>query len=213
LARAVQRLAEWQRPMIFTPETVAYVDRLADAGLLPPMSERGALESAIRGSRPLLAMFMNTLNVTMLQAGIKANVIPGRSEAVVDCRLLPGHSRDEWREAVIERIGDPNVSVDFHEDLDPDEPVAVEWDTELYRVIESVVRDAVEDAIVVPGMTVGGTDNRFLRQRGIPAYGFAPCILSSEERAGFHGNDEYLTIDNLNLGCELTFEIVRRMCT
>ncbi|MDA0364509.1 MAG: M20/M25/M40 family metallo-hydrolase [Chloroflexi bacterium] len=213
LARAVQRLAEWQRPLIFTPETTAYVERLADAGLLPTLRERAALDSAIHRSRPLLAMFMNTLNVTMLQSGIKANVIPGRSEAVVDCRLLPGQSRDDWLAEVIERVGDPNVSVEFHEDLDPDEPVPVAWDTEFYRVIEAVIHDAIEDAVVVPGMTVGGTDNRFLRQRGIPAYGFAPCIVSSEERAGFHGNDEYLTVDNLNLGCELTFEIVRRMCS
>jgi acetylornithine deacetylase/succinyl-diaminopimelate desuccinylase-like protein len=158
-------------------------------------------------------MFVNTLNVTMLNSGIKANVIPAKSEAVIDCRLLPGQSRDEWRQQVVDRVADPDVHVDFHEQLDREEPVPTAWDTELYRVIESVVRDAIEDAVVVPGMTVGGTDNRFLRQRGIPAYGFAPCILSSDERAGFHGNDEFLTVDNLNMGCELTYEIVRRMCT
>ena len=62
-------------------------------------------------------------------------------------------------------------------------------------------------------MTVLGTDNRFLRKRGIPAYGFIPCLLSAEERAGFHGNNEFLTIENLNMGCELMYDIVRRMCT
>ena len=46
---------------------------------------------------------------------------------------------------------------------------------------------------------------------GIPAYGFIPCLLSPEERRGFHGNNEYLTIENLNMGCELMYEIVRRM--
>jgi acetylornithine deacetylase/succinyl-diaminopimelate desuccinylase-like protein len=80
-------------------------------------------------------------------------------------------------------------------------------------VIEAVVKGSIEDAVVVPGMTVGGTDNRFLRARGVPAYGFMPCLLSPQERAGFHGNNEFLTIDNLNMGCELMFEIVRRMVT
>ena len=56
------------------------------------------------------------------------------------------------------------------------------------------------------------TDNRFLRAKGIPAYGFIPCLLSPAEAAGFHGNDEFLTVDNLNMGVELTYEIVRRMC-
>ena len=62
-------------------------------------------------------------------------------------------------------------------------------------------------------MTVGGTGDRLLRPRGIHACGFAQCILSVEERAGFNGNNEFLTIENLNMGCELTYEIVRRMCT
>ncbi|HSE46560.1 MAG TPA: M20/M25/M40 family metallo-hydrolase, partial [Gemmatimonadales bacterium] len=93
------------------------------------------------------------------------------------------------------------------------EPEQVPWDTELYRVINDVVKGAMEDAVVVPGMTVGGTDNRFLRAKGTPAYGFIPCLLSSEERAGFHGNNEFLTVDNLNMGVELMYEVVRRMCT
>jgi acetylornithine deacetylase/succinyl-diaminopimelate desuccinylase-like protein len=75
-----------------------------------------------------------------------------------------------------------------------------------------VVTEAVEGSVVVPNLCIGGTDNRFLRQRGIPAYGFIPCLLSPEEAAGFHGNDEFLTVDNLHMGCELMYEIVRRFC-
>lgn len=214
LARAVQRLAEWERPLTFVPETEAWVSRLADAGLMPGLDQRARLEETIRASAPLRAMFTNTLNVTMLESGIKANVIPAKSSAIVDCRLLPGQSREAWRQAVEDRVGDDRVTVEFHEQVVGDvEPAPVPWDTEFYRVIEQVITEAIEDAVVVPSMTVGGTDNRFLRARGIRAYGFAPCVLSPEERAGFHGNDEYLTVENLNMGCELTYEIVRRMCT
>jgi len=69
----------------------------------------------------------------------------------------------------------------------------------------------MEGEVVVPTMTAGGTDKRFLRERGIPACGFIPVLLSAEELAGFHGNNEKLSIDNFNLGCELT--VVRRFCT
>ena len=62
-------------------------------------------------------------------------------------------------------------------------------------------------------LVLAAADNRFLRAKGIPAYGFIPCLLSPEEQAGFHGNDEFLTIENLNMGCELMYEIVRRVCT
>ncbi len=213
LARALQRLADWERPITVTPPTEAWLDRLAAAGLMPPRAERAEVEAIISASAPMRAMFSNTLNVTMIESGIKANVIPARSSAVLDCRLLPGQSREGWRQQVIARLDDPTIEVTFHEQTDELEPVPVPWDTELYRVIESVVTEAVEGAVVVPGMTIGGTDNRFLRARGVPAYGFVPCILSKEERSGFHGNDEFITVENLNMGCELTFEIVRRMCT
>lgn len=210
LARALVRLADWDRGLTFTPDTEAFLARLAEAGLMPPAADRTALEERIRKTPELLAAFINTLNVTMLDAGIKANVIPAKSEAVIDCRLLPGQTKDDWVRQVREQIADDRVTVELYSP-DQGEPKPVPWDTELFRVINGVVKEAMEDAIVVPGMTVGGTDNRFLRARGIPAYGFIPCLLSSEERRGFHGNNEFLTVENLQMGCELMYEIVRRM--
>ena len=210
LVQALNRLVDWDRGLTFTPDTEAYVARLAEAGLMPPLSDRAAVEERIKNSPELLAMFINTLNLTMLDAGIKANVIPAKSEAVIDCRLLPGQAKDEWMDRVREQIADERIAVELYSP-DQGEPARVDWDTELFRTINAVVKESMEDAIVVPGMTIGGTDNRFLRERGIPAYGFIPCLLSPEERRGFHGNNEFLTIENLNMGCELMYEIVRRM--
>ncbi|MCC7365906.1 MAG: M20/M25/M40 family metallo-hydrolase [Dehalococcoidia bacterium] len=212
LMRALLRLEDWDRGITFTPETEAYLARLAEAGLIPPLDDRAALEERIRGGPELHAMFLNTLNVTMLNSGIKANVIPAKSEAVIDCRLLPGQTKQDWLRQVRERVADDRITVELYSP-DQGEPQAVPWDTELFRTIEAVLHEAMEDAVIVPTMTVGGTDNRFLRERGIPAYGFIPCLLSAAERAGFHGNNEYLTIDNLNMGVELMYEIVRRMVT
>jgi acetylornithine deacetylase/succinyl-diaminopimelate desuccinylase-like protein len=211
LMRALLKLADWDRGLTFTPETRAYLDRLHEAGLLPAFEDRAALEERILRTPELHAMFLNTLNITMLHSGIKANVIPAGSEAVIDCRLLPGQSKSAWMDEVRDYIDDERIAVELSSP-DQGEPEAVPWDTELFQTIQDVLHEAMEDAIVLPAMTVGGTDNRFLRERGIPAYGFIPCLLSPEERAGFHGNDEFLTVDNLNMGVELMYEIVRRMC-
>ena len=211
LIKALNRLADWERPVTFTPETRHYVERLQAEGLLPPEADDAALEEIITRHPHMHAMFVNTLNVTMLNSGIKANVIPAKSEATIDCRLLPGQTREDWIAQVEAIIDDDRISV-APSGWDQGQPVAVDWDTELYRTIEAVVTEAMEEAVVVPSTCVGRTDNRFLRQQGIPAYGFIPCLLSPEEARGFHGNDEHLTIDNLNMGCELMFEIVYRMC-
>ncbi len=208
LVQALNRLVEWERPLTFTPDTETYLERLAEAGLMP--RDRAEVEERIRQSPEMQAMFVNTLNLTMLNAGIKANVIPAKSEAIIDCRLLPGQSKDDWMRQVRERIADERITVELYSP-DQGEPERVPWDTELFRTINDVVKEAMEDAVVVPGMTIGGTDNRFLRAKGIPAYGFIPCLLSPEERRGFHGNDEFMTVENFQMGCELMYEIVRRM--
>jgi acetylornithine deacetylase/succinyl-diaminopimelate desuccinylase-like protein len=125
--------------------------------------------------------------------------------------LLPEQDPEEWRQQVIERIADDRIEVSFVRDFHGD-TADCPWDTELFQVIQQVVSEAIEDAVVLPMMTVGGTDNRFLRARGIPAYGFIPVLLSADEAAGFHGNNEKLSIDNLNMGIELTYDVVRRFC-
>ena len=210
LMRALVRLADWERGLRFGPGTARLVEQLSDAGLLPSAEDREALERALRSDPGAHAMFSDTLNVTVIDSGFKANVIPRRSEAVIDCRLLPGETLQGWIAQVREQIGDPSISVEPELD-DFVAPEASDWDTELFATIREVVGEAVEDAVVVPGVATLATDNRFLREIGVPAYGFIPCMLSAEERAGFHAHNEFLTVENLNMGCELMYEIVRRV--
>ena len=211
LLRALLRLADWERGLAFTPATAALTERLAAAGVLPSAADREGLEAALRSDPAAHAMFMHTLNVTIVESGVKANVIPPSAEAVLDCRLLPGETLDGWIEAVRERVGDPLVEV-LPEGRDvygvpPSDP-----DGELFRTIAGTLADAFEDAPVVPGLAPLATDNRFLREIGIAAYGFIPCLLSAGERAGFHAHDEYLGVASFGTGCELTYEIARRFC-
>ena len=144
------------RGITFTPDTTAYLQRLGEAGLFPPLSDTAAVEERIRQSPELYAMFLNTLNITMGNWGIKANVIPARSEAVIDCRLLPGQSREDWMRQVVERIDDDRINVEYLLE-DQGEMVGVEWDTELFRTIESVVAtvrsSVVRTAASSPGPT------------------------------------------------------------
>jgi len=212
LAKALVRLDEWQRPLSYAPDTRAYIDRLAEVGVLDGSSEE-ALEASIRARRGLTPMFMNTLNVTIVNAGVKRNVLPSRSEATLDCRLLPGQDTEDWRRQVEEVVADLDIAVEFVNDPQPRAMPRTEWDTELFHAIEGSARSVFEDAVVAPTMTIGATDNRFLRARGVVSYGFTPAVFAREENNGFHGNDEFISVETFNTGCELTFEIMRRLCT
>ena len=211
LLAALERLTSWERHVEVTPATRAYLERLQAGGIIADASDVAAVEADVKTSPDTEAAFTNTLNATIIRAGVKNNVIPAVAEAEVDCRLLAGTDPEEWRRQVVERIGDERVEVSFIYEHEP-EPAVSAWDTEMSGLIESVLREAFEDAVVVPSTAIVGTDNRFLRPLGIPSYGFIPCLLSQEERDGFHANDEYLTVENFNLGLEVMYEVVRRFC-
>lgn len=211
LVRALDRLASWERHVELTPATRDYLARLEAGGLIPDAADLDAVEADVKASPDTEAAFTNTVNATMLYAGVKNNVIPAVAEAEIDCRLLAGTSAEAWRRQVVERIDDERVEVSFIYEHEPD-PAVSPWDTEMAALIESVLREAFEDAVVVPSTAIVGTDNRFLRPLGVPSYGFIPCLLSQAERDGFHANDEFLTVENFNLGLEVMFEVVRRFC-
>ena len=211
LLDALDRLRRWQRGITYTPETRAYLERLRAAGLIDDLADSARVEAAIGASPDTMAAFTNTLNVTVLRAGTQSNVVPGRAEALVDCRLLPGQHRDAWAAEAAAIVNDPLVQVTL--EYPTSAPVvASPWETEVTRVITEVLTETFEDAVVLPSSSIVGTDNRFMRPLGIPSYGFIPCLLSQEERDGFHAHDEFLTVENLNLGVEVMYEVVRRLC-
>ena len=169
------------------------------------------LRAVPEATRPLLAaMLTNTVSPTMLEAGVRINVIPSQATAGVDCRTLPGQtSQDALRE--ISAVVGPQVKL---------EPIAMEagaefpTDTPLYRLLERVTREANPGALVVPFLTTGATDARYYARAGITMYGYTP----GEIPAGFpilklgHGHDERLPVSFVEAGLPALWRVVQEFC-
>ncbi|MCH7580586.1 MAG: M20/M25/M40 family metallo-hydrolase, partial [Chloroflexi bacterium] len=105
-------------------------------------------------------------------------------------------------------IDDPKVTIERAlVSSTPPSPI----DTELMDVIKQVTREHVEDAAVLPSVSTGFTDSRVFRNAGVTAYGFIPVLLDPSEAVTIHGHNERISIENLRLGCQMMFEIVRRI--
>ena len=65
-------------------------------------------------------------------------------------------------------------------------------------------------AVTTP-LTVGFTDCHYFRERGIPCYGFAPFRVGADDFSRFHGNDERLSVANMEFGTRFTYELVARL--
>jgi acetylornithine deacetylase/succinyl-diaminopimelate desuccinylase-like protein len=170
---------------------------------------RALVASALTGDKLTNAMVRDTISLTMLESGYKVNVIPDRAEAAIDCRLLPDTDVAAFRRDLETAAGDDAIV----EEIETSPPTAMSpVDGAFVRAVRGAVAEHLDQALVAPLQMPGGSDARFFRQRGIPAYGFAPFVLTRDELDRVHGVDERISIENLRLGVAVAKGIIRRLC-
>jgi acetylornithine deacetylase/succinyl-diaminopimelate desuccinylase-like protein len=153
----------------------------------------------------------STISITSLRSGVgdppRANVIPSVAEATLDCRVLPGTSRDEWLKEISRRLGDPEIKIDVT--YESEDPVVTTQDSALYRALESAVKRRHPDAIVTPMVVPFGTDSNGFRPRGVKSYGFFPAILPAAAVLSMHGDAEFVPVDALAPAIQILFEALK----
>ena len=192
-------IAGSQRPLL------SFLLRHLDNSLILRLAAR-----RLAGSKLMNAMLRDTISLTKLNAGYKVNVIPERAEAGIDCRLLPDTDADQFYRWLEETIADERVSV---EAIETSQPTAVSpIESPFFDAVRRALSRHVPDAILFPLQMPGGSDSRFFRARGIPAYGLGPFLLETSEIQRVHGVDERISVENLELGVRITYDVIRELC-
>jgi acetylornithine deacetylase/succinyl-diaminopimelate desuccinylase-like protein len=202
LAEAVARIGTYRWPLQLGPTARALLTGVADLTGLPfdPQDEDGvqALVAALGpAARFVGATVRHTTNPTSLTAGYKVNVVPGRAEATVDGRFLPGGQAELDR--VVAELAGEHVRVEtVHRDPALEAPVT----GALVDAMAAAVQAEDPGSIVLPYLLSAGTDNKALSDLGIVGYGFMPLQLPSDLDfpAMFHGVDERVPIASLQFG-------------
>jgi acetylornithine deacetylase/succinyl-diaminopimelate desuccinylase-like protein len=202
LAEAVARLGRHEWPLQLTPTVREFLDGASEAyGVeLDPDDPEQLRRTLGSMARIIGATLRNTTNPTMLTAGYKHNVIPGRAEAYIDGRVLPGHV-EEFHATLDDLLG-PSVARS-----------AVVSDIPLETTFDGPIVDAMREALLaedpgaraVPYCLSAGTDAKAFSRLGIRGFGFAPLRLPPElDFAGmFHGVNERVPVDGLRFGARV----------
>ena len=202
IADAVAKIGRYEWPQRYTKTVKALFSKIAqvtgkkydEADLRPLLSEIGPT------ARMIGATLQNTANPTRLEAGYKANVIPGSASAVIDGRFLPGYE-DELNRTIREIIG-PDISI---ETISRDIALEIEFEGDLVEAMCKAITTFDPEGIPVPYLMSGGTDNKALSELGIIGYGFSPLQLPADLdfMALFHGVDERVPISGLEFGVKV----------
>jgi acetylornithine deacetylase/succinyl-diaminopimelate desuccinylase-like protein len=219
LIHALEAVTQWETPYNILPMVKEYFFRMAPK---QPPDERKFFEDIEKGlsdpsfsarltSNPIYnAMVRDTISLTMLQGGSKANVIPSESNATLDCRLIPGSSKKNFLKEIKRRLGG-EIEVEGSMEGNPVPPSP--FNTDLFQAIQKFAKENDPDCPVVPFLLPGATDSRFLRKRGMTTYDFCPFRLQEKEIYRIHGNDERIAIENLKFGMKMLFEVLKEVAT
>jgi acetylornithine deacetylase/succinyl-diaminopimelate desuccinylase-like protein len=219
LIRALDAVVKWETPYNILPSVKESFAKMAPK---QPPDKRKFLEDIEKGlsdpsfsrwltSNPIYnAMVRNTISLTILQGGSKSNVIPSESTATLDCRLIPGSSKEDFLKEIKKRLGD-EIEVEGSTESQSVSPSSL--DTDLFRVIQKFAAENDPNCPVVPLLLPGATDSRFLREKGITTYDFCPYRLSEKDLLRVHGNNERVAVENLRFGMKMLVEIIKEIAT
>lgn len=199
LCAAVARLGAYEFPIHVTRTVRAFLDEVGEAfGLeLDPDDMAGTVAKLGPLARIVGATLRGTANPTMLDAGYKHNVIPGRASAMVDGRFLPGFE-DAWERELDEALGPDIVREYVHYDI----ALETEFEGALVDAMAGALKAEDPGARAVPYMLSGGTDAKSFSRLGMRCFGFSPLRLPADlDFSGmFHGVDERVPLDSLKFG-------------
>ncbi len=219
LIHALERVTKWETPYNILPMVKEYFSKIAPKQ--PPDEikffedvEEGVSDpsfSAKLTSNPIHnAIVRDTISLTILRGGSKENVIPSESTATLDCRLIPGSSKEGFLKEIKRRLGDEIEIKIISESLSlPPSP----FNTDLFKAIQKFAATNDPGCPVVPVLLSGATDSRFLREMGIVTYDFCPFRLKEKELLLVHGTDERISLENLEFGVKMLVEIIKEVAT
>jgi acetylornithine deacetylase/succinyl-diaminopimelate desuccinylase-like protein len=218
LAAAIAKIGAYETPVQFNSVTRAYFEGIASTEDDETAKWLHALESPDRGEHAARwvsstniswnAMLRDTISPTMLEAGVRANVIPAEARAVLNIRLLPGNMIDSLVGKLQQVVNDPEV----HFEVEPSASEATpssSVSSDLFNSIGLAAAMEFSGAPAVPYMSTGATDSMYLRLRSVQAYGVLPFPLTEEDYARMHGDDERLPVDSFRKGVEFLYGIVK----
>ena len=148
-----------------------------------------------------------TVSLNVIKGGTKTNIVPDSCEAEVDIRVLPGQDQDYFLSELDHAISATDFEIaQYHP------PTFSTSDSEYYRLITAVLQESLGAAVLLPCISSGASDSRFLREAGVPCYGMGMMALDLDEtmKQAMHGLDEKLDVASLKLKADALVKLAKR---
>ncbi len=156
------------------------------------------------------ALIRTTQAVTMVEGSRKENVLPQRSRAVVNIRLLHGDTIDRSILRIKKVINNPGIKVNILNDFDANNPIAAsDIESTGYTILTNALKQIFPHVVSVPFLMVGATDSRHYRDLADAVLRFSPVILSRDDLKRIHGTDERISIESFKKYIDFIMQLIK----
>jgi acetylornithine deacetylase/succinyl-diaminopimelate desuccinylase-like protein len=157
------------------------------------------------------SMLRTSCVATRLGGGHAYNALPQTATANVNCRIVPTSTLAEVQATIARVVNDTAIRITLMKETDEKFGVAPDAiDPTLLASATALTRQMFGDIPVIPTMSTGATDGRFLRAAGIPTYGVSG-IFSQPGENNAHGRDEKLRVKSYYDGLEFLYQLVKQV--
>ncbi len=215
LAAALTSVGKYEFPVQLSDTTRAYFTETAEltggetgAAMLKLVANPADADAnAIVSKDPTYhSMLRTTCVATRLDGGHANNALPQRAGANVNCRMFPGDPIENVRAQLARAIADPSISVKPTGDISPTPPPPPLTPL-VYGTAKAIAAKHFPGVPMLPAMTTGATDGRFLNAGGIPTYG-VPGRFSDPDGNGVHGLNERKSVAGLYAERDYLFDLI-----
>jgi acetylornithine deacetylase/succinyl-diaminopimelate desuccinylase-like protein len=217
LADGLARLGRFEFPfkLLETPrrffERMAALEPQRSIDMRAMLAEPPDLAAAARlaaSSPQYNALMRNTCIATMVEAGHATNAQAQRARAVVNCRILPGEPVAQVRDTLVRVLANDRIAVTPMGEAVPSPAAPLRG--AMMQAIESVTAQMYPGVPLIPTMSAGATDSRFLNNAGIPTYGVSGMFRDADG-GGVHGLNERFPVSSLYEGQEYLYRLVMKL--
>lgn len=211
LTRAIVKLrdkpfdADFSEPMVGLMENVGpempFVQRMAFAN---PWLFKKLIIGTYEQTGPGNAMIRTTLVPTIINSGIKDNVVPTVAKATINLRLLPGDSSEVVIKRLKEIMKDDRIVVTKSSTL-AEASAVTPLNSVAYQKISKAIKSSYPNLVSSPFLVIGATDSRHFGKISSNIIKFSPMI----DPIGFHGIDERVSVKSFQTALWFYEQLIR----
>jgi len=172
----------------------------------------GILKKVFTATPSSSAMVRTTTAPTMVDGGVKDNVLPTSASAKINFRILPGETMETMQRYVERTINDERITVTADAEFGANPSPISGDDTFGFLVIQKSMLEIFPGTVIAPALVIGATDSRHYQELTDQVYRFQPIQIAKEDTKLFHGIDERVSVENYKQAIRFYRQLILNSC-